>query len=170
MQECVDGAPLFNAKAGGYMTHSIRRKLTWVTVTVLALIFSFTFIFSKEIPLKKINAKLECRYDTDDGTSHRYPGNGMKVKPRIEGTLYCWISVPKIPAGVTLAGKLKANGKMQEAEAIPRPDDTYSADASFSAENGDFDVCTAFTVTGELTRAGKSVWKGKLKIDQNCPD
>jgi hypothetical protein len=170
MHEGVNGVSLFNKKAGGYMTHSIRRKLTYVTAAALALLFCFTFIFSKEIPLKKINAKLECRYDTDDGTSYRYPGNGMKVKPRVEGTLYCWISIPKIPAGVTLMGKLKANGKMQEAEAIPRPDDSYSADATFSADNGDFDVCTAFTVTGELTKAGKSVWKGKLNIDQKCPD
>ena len=109
-----------------------------------AVIMSVTLLFSKEAPMKKINAKLECSYESGDSVQFRYPGNGAKVKPRLDGTINCWISIQKIPAGVTLVGKLKAKGKAQEAEAIPRPDDTYSADASFSPENGDFETCSAF--------------------------
>jgi hypothetical protein len=137
---------------------------------VTTLVLSFSFVLLGGIPPKKINAKLECRYDSDDGTQFTYPGNGQKEKPRLEGTLYCWISIPKVPDGMTLKGALKASGKPQEAEAIPRPDDTYSIDATFTADNGDFVVCTAFTVTGEVKSAGKSLWKGKLAIDQSCPD
>jgi hypothetical protein len=142
----------------------------FVFAAITTMVLSFTLIYSREIPLRHINAKLECSYETDDGSRFRYPGNGMKSKPRLEGTINCWISIPKIPKGVALNGKLKARGKTQEAEAIPRPDGSYSVDASFSADNGDYDVCSAFTVTGELTRNGKSVWKGKLTIDQSCPD
>jgi hypothetical protein len=142
----------------------------FLPAAVTALVLGFSFVLSGEVPPKKINAKLECKYETDDGTQFRYPGNGVKEKPRLEGTLYCWIAIPKIPDGVTLTGALKANGKPQEAEAIPRPDDTYSIDATFSADNGDFEVCTAFTVSGEVLNAGKSVWKGKLAIDQRCAD
>ena len=138
--------------------------------SVLAVTVCFTLVLSKEPAPKKINAKLECKYETDDGTQFKYPGNGQKTRPRLEGTLYCWISIPKIPEGVTLKGTLKAKGKQQEAEAIPRPDDTFSIDATFTADNGDFEVCTPFTVTGEVKNAGRSVWKGKLAIDQSCPD
>jgi ABC-type thiamine transport system substrate-binding protein len=144
--------------------------LIYCMAAMTALIMSFTLLFSKEAPVKKINAKLECSYESADSVQYRYPGNGAKVKPRIDGTINCWISIQKIPDGVTLMGKLKANGKAQEAEAIPRPDNTYSADASFSPENGDFETCSAFAVTGELIKAGKTVWKGKLKIDQSCRD
>jgi hypothetical protein len=147
-----------------------KARFIYLMVVIATIVLSFTFIFSKEIPLKKITAKLMCSYETQDGVQFRYPGNGVKAKPRLGGTINCWIAIQKIPAGITLKGKLKANGKMQEADAIPRPDETYSADAAFSAENGDFDACSAFTVTGELTKEGKSVWKGKLKIDQSCPD
>lgn len=145
-------------------------KFMYVVAAIVVMTLSFTFIFSKDIPMKKINAKLGCSFDSPDGTSFRYPGNGMKVRPRLEGAINCWIAIPKVPAGVTLHGSLKANGKVQESDAIPRPDDSYSVDAAFTSENGDFEVCSPFTVAGELTRAGKSVWKGKLKIDQSCPD
>jgi hypothetical protein len=141
-----------------------------IMMTIMAVVASFTLLFSREVPMKKIHAKLECSYESEDGTGYRYPGNGSTVKPRIDGTINCWISIQKIPAGVTLKGRLKAAGKVQEAEVIPRPDDTYSADATFSPENGDFNSCSAFTVAGELARAGKIVWKGTIKIDQVCHD
>jgi hypothetical protein len=154
----------------GYMKQQRITRSLFLLAAVTTLVLGFSFVLSGEVHQKKINAKLECKYETDDGKQFRYPGNGMKEKPRLEGNLYCWISIPKIPEGVTLTGTLKANGKPQEAEAIPRPDDTYSIDATFSADNGDFDVCTAFTVTGEVSSAGKSVWKGKLTVDQRCAD
>ena len=147
-----------------------RAGLLHVAVAITAFVMSATYLLSKEEPLKKISAVLECSYESADGTLFRYPGNGTKVKPRIEGAINCWISIKKILKEVALTGKLKANGKTLEAEAIPRPDDTYSADVSFSTENGDFETCSVFTVTGELLRAGKTVWKGKLKIDQRCRD
>jgi hypothetical protein len=152
------------------MKRTCTTRSLFLPAALLAAVLSFTLVFSKDIPPKKINAKLECKYETDDGTQFRYPGNGVKEKPRLEGTLFCWISIPKIPDGVTLEGTLKANGKPQQAEAIPRPDDSYSIDATFSSENGDFNVCSAFTVTGEVTGGGKTVWKGRLPVDQRCPD
>ena len=145
-------------------------KFMCFAAAIVVMTLSFTLILSKDIPMKKINAKLECSFESPDGTSFRYPGTGMKARPRLEGTINCWIAIPKVPAGVTLHGSLKANGKVQESDAVPRPDDSYSVDAEFSSENGDFEVCSPFTVAGELTRAGKSVWKGKLRIDQSCPD
>ena len=138
--------------------------------SVLAVTVCFTLVLSKEPAPKKINAKLGCSFESQDGTIFKYPGNGSTMKPRLEGALNCWISIPEVPEGVTLKGTLKAKGKQQEAEAIPRPDDTYSIDATFTADNGDFDVCAPFTVTGEVKSAGKSMWKGKLAIDQSCPD
>jgi hypothetical protein len=152
------------------MKHFDRAWLVCGTAMIMVILMSITLVFSKGAPVIKINAKLECSYESQDGVQFRYPGNGTKVKPRIENAINCWISVKKIPAGVTLRGKLKASGKMQEVEVIPRPDDTYSADASFSPDNGDFETCSAFGVTGQLVNQGKTVWNGKLKIDQSCPD
>jgi hypothetical protein len=147
-----------------------KARIMFVMGITTVILLTFTFLFPREAPLKKINAKLACTCESQDGVQFRYPGNGAKIKPRLDGTINCWIAIQKIPAGVTLKGKLKANGKMQEAEVIPRPDDTYSADASFSPQEGDFETCSSFTVTGELTLAGKTVWKGKLNIDQRCAD
>ncbi len=152
------------------MIRASKAKFIYLAIIIAAFLFGFTHVFPKQVPIKKINAKLMCSYESDDSVQFRYPGNGVKVKPRLDGTLNCWITIPKMPAGVTLKGMLKANGEKQEAEVIPRPDDTYSADAGFSAGNGDFDICSSFEVTGELTLSGKSVWKGKLKIEQRCAD
>lgn len=145
-------------------------KFWFILFAAAAVVVWCTFLFSREVPGVKLNARLECSYEAQDGTIYRYPGNGLKVKPRIDGTINCWISLTKLPSGVALKGKLKANGKTQDAEVIPRPDDTYSADASFSPENGDFEACSAFTVTGELVRGGTIAWKKALRIDQICHD
>jgi hypothetical protein len=153
-----------------HMRHFRKSGFMIIIMAVIAVVAGITLLFSKEAPVKKISAKLECSYESGDGTIYRYPGNGVTAKPRIDGTINCWISLKKIPAGAALKGRLKAKGKVQEAEVIPRPDDTYSADASFSPENGDFDSCTAFTVTGELVQAGKIAWKGAIKIAQICHD
>jgi hypothetical protein len=152
------------------MKYFIKPGFMIMVIAIMTVAAGFTLLFSKEAPMKKINAKLECSYESEDGTGYRYPGNGSKTKPRIDGTINCWISIQKVPVGVTLKGKLKAKGEAQESEVIPRPDDTYSADASFSPEKGDFDSCSAFTVVGELLKAGKTVWKGMIKIDQVCHD
>lgn len=153
-----------------HMRHFSKFGLTIIIMALMVVAAGFTLLFSKNAPVKKITAKLECSYEAEDGTSYRYPGNGVQAKPRIDGAINCWISLKKIPAGAALKGRLKAKGKAREAEVIPRPDDTYSADASFSPENGDFDSCSAFTVTGEIVQAGKIAWKGQIKIDQICHD
>jgi hypothetical protein len=120
---------------------------------------------------KKITASIQCLYEKEDGTLFRYPGNGTKSKPRLEGKeLDCQIKIAKIPDGQEVKGVLVASGKPQEQPSREVPNAGWAVESGFSQENGDFVSCSNFTVKGELFTDGQSVYKGKLDIKQYCPD
>jgi len=120
---------------------------------------------------KPLKASIRCSYEMDDGTMYRYPGNGTRMKPRLQTKeLGCQILIPSIPNGQAVDGSLVAMGQPQKSQARDLPPASYAIDAGFSVENGDFKPCSDFDVQGELTSDGQTVYKGTLAIRQNCPD
>lgn len=119
---------------------------------------------------KKIKASLRCSSVAQDGTTYVFPGNGAKVKPRLEEALTC-----------TVTGK-KKSGKPLGTFTVTTPRGARTSPMSTLEDlkpyaelalmpDADFDTCASFTVRGSVTNdVGQVVWTGKQKIAQDCPD
>ena len=115
---------------------------------------------------RKLAAKLSCSYVAADGTVVAYPGNGKKLRPRLDDTLACWVVGPKkAPDNLTatIAG---------HPEPLWQDDDTMLwSSAQMLFPDDDFTTCDPFTVTASIANGdGQVVWSGKLPIPQSCPD
>ncbi len=121
---------------------------------------------------KPIVAAISCVYQAQDGTLFKWPGNGVKVKPRLSSDhdLACQIGGKVSLGGETLTGSIAVKGKPKTAKTRPLPDNSWAAELSFSSA-GDFDECETITLAGSLAdSSGANRWTGSLKIAQSCPD
>jgi hypothetical protein len=118
---------------------------------------------------KAVAGALACHYTAQDGTIFKWPGNGAKVKPRMEQPLSCSINAGKPEAGVPyevslgVTGKPAKVGKFETAE-----DGKMFFEATF--EEPDYGACSSFVIAGQVKANGASLWSGKLAIKQDCPD
>lgn len=128
----------------------------------------------KPPPPKPIAATLSCFYEAEDGTGYRWPGNGVKAKPRLSSAreLDCSIANPKdLPDGTTLKGTLtiKQTKVTKVTEAGPRPPSGWSTEFAFGM--GEFNECETLDLAASLEDQNKvKRWSGTLKIVQRCDD
>jgi hypothetical protein len=119
-------------------------------------------------PPRKVPATLTCSTEGGDGT-YRWPGNGVKVKPRLENPVTCVIRATTTEPGVAYQVGLGVAGKPVTAQ--PFDVDAaggHTATRQFGSD--DYETCVSFGVVGEIRADGKSLWRGKLAITQDCPD
>lgn len=119
---------------------------------------------------KKVAGKLACHATAQDGTVFQWPGNGVKLKPRLESTLSCTISAPKSEAGVKYQVSLGIAGKGAPKQGDFDYDEARAPFFSAEFDESVYEACSSFTVTGAVTANGASLWSGKLAIKQSCPD
>ena len=139
----------------------------------LGVYFTKTIKVQQSCPAPKpIVAALTCTYEADDGTLFRWPGNGAKLRPRLETyshELACQVgSKGALPTDSTFTGAVAVKGKTTRTSGTrPTPDKGWAAEVSFD----DLDSCADITLNGTLTDAnGVTRWSGSLKITQDCPD
>ena len=117
---------------------------------------------------KKVAGVLRCSYTAQDGTVFKWPGNGVKVKPRMEAPFSCTISAGKPEAGVVYAvslgvvGKPAKTGKFETEQA-----GNMFFDASF--DEPDYGACTNFAIAGDVKANGATLWSGKLAVKHSAP-
>jgi len=119
---------------------------------------------------KKLAASLECSYTAQDGSVIRWPGNGAKVKPRLEGTLGCTVEVRKPEPGVTYEVSLGIGGKGTPTRGALSRDEAGAGFFLATFEADVYESCSRFTVEGTVNGGGVALWAGKLSIEQDCPD
>ncbi len=120
---------------------------------------------------KKMKGKLVCKVLSEDGAMWTYPGNGAKTKPRLEGgPIVCSVTGKKkvkAPEGIIWLTTPKGTswGEMSVLE-----DMKPYGEAPLEVGQH-FDTCVTFTVKATVTNAvGQTVFSGKQKISQDCPD
>ena len=120
---------------------------------------------------KKMKAKLACIYQGEDGTVWKYPGNGAKTKPRLEtGILVCSVTGKKKVKGPEGILTLTGSTSSIWAEMSVLEDMKPYGEAGLSPSQH-FETCMSFTVKAVVTNAlGQTVYSGKQKISQDCPD
>ncbi len=118
----------------------------------------------------KVAATLGCNYIAQDHTIIKWPGNGTKLKARLESTVACTIDAPKAAKDVVYEVSLAVVGKGKPSTGKFEHDEAGHAFFSASFEEDIYQACSNFTITGEVTAAGTSLWTGKLPIKQDCPD
>ncbi|MBL0220673.1 MAG: hypothetical protein IPQ07_43250 [Myxococcales bacterium] len=134
-------------------------------------VWSETFKVAATCPKpKKIAGTLRCHYSAQDGTLLKWPGNGAKLKPRMETTFYCSIVAPKSETGVKYEVSLGIAGKGTPKKGDFEHDEAGAPFFDAQFEEDVYQACSNFTVTGEVRAAGTSLWSGKLPIKQDCPD
>lgn len=122
---------------------------------------------------KAVKAKLSCTATTDDGTTFRWPGNGVRVRPRLGVGLTCTVTPPaKLPGwrGGDLEFSLAVAGHGQVTTSITRNMDSWIGDL-FLEPGRWFDECESFTIAAQLYDGrGATIWSGRQKIQQRCGD
>jgi len=123
---------------------------------------------------KAIVAAITCSHEAQDGTLFRWPGNGVKIKPRLspDHDLACQIGGKANLGNETLTASLAVKGKpAKTAQPQSLQGNSWAAALTLSAGYGDFDECETLTLVGSLADAsGATRWTGSLKIVQDCPD
>lgn len=134
-------------------------------------VWSQTFKVAANCPKpKKVTGLLRCHYTAQDGTIMKWPGNGAKLKPRMESTFSCSIVAPKSEAGVVYEVSLGIAGKGTPKKGGFEHDEAGAPFFDAQFEEDVYQACSNFTVVGEVRAAGTSLWSGKLPIKQDCPD
>lgn len=136
----------------------------------LGVYFTKTIKVQQSCPKPKpIKAKLGCYYQTEDGTTFVWPGNGAKAKPRLEGVVTCVIEMPDLDNVSGWTGKLAVKGQHVHDVEVHSMEYGSGADQQFSSE--EHGVCSNFTVVGSIADPdGNERFAGKLDIKQDCPD
>lgn len=135
------------------------------------MVWSTVFKVAASCPApKQVAGKLACNATGQDGTIFRWPGNGAKVKPRLETTLSCTISAGKPEAGVTYAVSLQVAKRGTPVTGGFDHDEAGNGFFSGSFDQEVYEACSNFTVLGEVRGNGAALWSGKLAIKQDCPD
>ncbi len=119
---------------------------------------------------KKVAGALKCHYTAQDGTSLAWPGNGAKLKPRMESTFYCSIVVAKPEKGVKYEVSLGIDKKGTPKKGGFELDQEGMAFFENQFEEEVYQACSNFTVVGSVAANGASLWSGKLAVKQDCPD
>lgn len=118
---------------------------------------------------KAVAGALSCSYKAQDGTIFKWPGNGAKVKPRMESAFSCVINAGKAESGVKYLVSLGITGKEARRGAFNTLEDGKQFfEATFEA--GEFESCSNFGVAGDVKANGATLWSGKLAVKQDCPD
>jgi hypothetical protein len=118
---------------------------------------------------KRVTGAIACHYTAQDGTQLKWPGNGVKLKPRLEQTFYCSITATKLESDVTYEATLGiAGAKPTTASFTEDAKHTHVIEAQFEEET--YHACGDFSVAGEIRAGGASLWTGKLAVKQFCPD
>jgi hypothetical protein len=113
---------------------------------------------------KKISAKMTCYFVGTDTVVYAWPGNGAKVKPRVDDTLACWVRGPR-KGGDAYTATIGT-----QTEPLWPDDDTgvYSS-AQVLEPDLDFAACEPLTVRASIANGdGQIVWTGKQAIAQRC--
>ena len=135
-----------------------------------AKLWHATFKVNASCPKPKaVAGALACHYTAQDGTIFKWPGNGAKVKPRMEQPLSCSINAGKPEAGVPYEVSLGVTGKQAKVGKFETAEDgKMFFEATF--EEPDYGACSSFVIAGQVKANGASLWSGKLAIKQDCPD
>ena len=133
--------------------------------------WSTTFKVAASCPVpKKVAASLRCHYMAQDGTLIKWPGNGVKLKPRMEGTFFCSIVAAKTEKDLVYSVTLGIAKKGPPKQGGFEHDEAGGAFFDAQFEPDVYESCSSFTVTGEVKASGATLWSGKLAIKQDCPD
>jgi hypothetical protein len=124
---------------------------------------------------KKLTAKLECSL-SDGDANFTWPGNGDKLKPRMEGELDCSIQSKTAPADGAHAVFMIAHEdgsttppKSSDFRQYPGDKPLYGFEAAF--EEDEYKACSNFTLQATVVdTAGQVLWTDKHKFKQTCPD
>jgi hypothetical protein len=105
-----------------------------------------------------------------------WPGNGDKLKPRMEADLDCMITSKAAPADGAHAVFVISHDdgtvpptKSAEVKQITGDKPAYGFEASFVED--EYHACTNFTLQATVVDSmGQTLWTGKQKFKQTCPD
>ncbi|MCE9577048.1 MAG: hypothetical protein K8W52_28130 [Deltaproteobacteria bacterium] len=136
-------------------------------------VWSGTFAIGAKCKAIKLAAKLQCSTTAGD-TFYKFPGNGSKVKPRMERELDCSLASKTSPPDGSIAvfrithpDGTATPPKFPEFREYPQGGFGYEQ----AFEEGDYGACSTFTLKALVfTPDGQILNTSKLAFAQDCPD